>query len=203
MGQLRAQGRYGPGFREVFPALAGLVLLVCAAVAGLTAAYRALGIGVPIAAPLLLAAVVPVLVRRHRPLVRRRMGYYTADEIAELDVAGLALAVSRMLRRDGWSVRLPAGERVRPRVQARDGRGRRLEVAFRPVAEPLPDEDPPLGRARRPAAGPSLRLVVHRGTFAHRDVQWARGSGDTRLVDGTLLRRWACGTPLDQLVDLR
>ncbi|MEV5427995.1 hypothetical protein [Streptomyces sp. NPDC052701] len=200
---LRAQGRYGPELREVLPALAGVVLVACAAVAGLAVAYRALGVGVPLAVLALVAVVVPVVAGRRRPLVRRRLGYYTPQELAELDVDGLALAVCRMLRRDGWTVRREAGGGVRPRVRARHGHGHRLEVVFRPVAEPLPDEDPPLPPARRAGAGPPLRLIVHRGTFSHRDRQWARTRDGTRLMDGALLRRWAYGTPLHRLIDLR
>ncbi|MEU9556249.1 hypothetical protein [Streptomyces fumanus] len=197
---LRAEGRQGPGFREVFPALAGLVLVLCAAVAGLAAGYRVLGAGVPAAFLVLLALAVPLALRRLRPAARRRRGYYTAREIAELDTPRLASAVARMLRRDGWSVRPPSGERVRPRVRARHPRGPRLEVAFRPVAEPLPDEEP-----RRPPPGhadPLVRLVVHRGRFTDRDVRWASRRSGVRLMDGALLGRWARGTPLERLIDL-
>ncbi|GGS63108.1 hypothetical protein AB0E75_24500 [Streptomyces griseoviridis] len=193
---LRAQGRHGPEFREVLPALTVLVLVLCAGVAGLAAGYRALGVVVPFVFLALLAVVVPLAVRALRPAARRRRGRYTTEEIAALDAAGLASAVSRMLRRDGWSVRPPSGDRVRPRVRARHPRGHRLEVVFRPVAEPLPDEDPP-------GAGPPLLLIVHRGTFSARDARWARHRAGTRLMDGALLRRWADGTPLDRLVDLR
>ncbi|MEU9591743.1 hypothetical protein AB0D84_18795 [Streptomyces sp. NPDC048193] len=200
---LRAQGRYGPELREVLPALTGTVLTACGAFTCLVVACRSVG---PVALPAALAlaaVVVPVVVGRRRPLSRRRRGYYTPEEIAELDVDGLALAVCRMLRRDGWAVRRTADDGVRPRVQARHARGHRLEVAFRPVAEPLPDEDPPLAPAHRGDRPPSLRLVVHRGTFTRRDVRWARASENTRLMDGALLRRWAYGTPLRRLIDLR
>ncbi|WP_318216898.1 hypothetical protein [Streptomyces sp. SCL15-6] len=200
---LRAQGKYGPELREVLPALTGTVLTACGALAGLVVAYRLTGPAAPVAALALAAVVVPVVVGRRRPLSRRRRGYYTPEEIAELDVDGLALAVCRMLRRDGWTVRRAADDGVRPRVQARHDRGHRLEVAFRPVAEPLPDEDPPLAPASRGDRPPRLRLVVHRGTFTRRDVRWARASEDIRLMDGTLLRRWAYGTPLHRLIDLR
>ncbi|MET7378435.1 hypothetical protein ABZT08_06355 [Streptomyces sp. NPDC005526] len=197
---LRAQGRYGPEFREVLPALSCLVAAVCLTVAGAASAYRVLGAGAPPAGLGCLVLVVVVAVRRRRPLARRRLGYYTAEEIADLDASGLALAVARMLRRDGWHVTTPPGERVRPRVRAaRRGRGQRLEVVFRPVAEPLPDEDAPAGGT---GSGPSLHLVVHRGTFSARDVRWARRQGGTRLLDGALLHRWAHGTPLHQLIDL-
>ncbi|MFE6286665.1 hypothetical protein [Streptomyces sp. NPDC057877] len=195
---LRAQGRYGPELREVLPALTGLVLVVCGAFAGLAVAYRHLGVGVPLAASALVALVAPVVVVRRRPHLRRRLGHYTPEEIADLDLDGLALAVCRMLRRDGWTVRRAAQTGVRPRVRARRAGGPRLEVAFRPVAEPLPDEDPPHRRADRPW----LRLIVHRGTFGVRDTEWVRTRGDTRLMDGTLLNRWAHGTPLDRLIDL-
>ncbi|MFF4901817.1 hypothetical protein [Streptomyces sp. NPDC001068] len=195
---LRDQGRYGPGLREVLPAFAAVAVVVCGAVAGVAEAYRALGPGVLVAALALLAVVTPVAIRHHRPLARRRLGHYTPEELAELDTDGLALAVSRMLRRDGWTVLPPPTGQDRPRVRARNGRGHRIEVAFRPVAEPLPDEEPARS-ARR--TGTSVRLVVHRGTFSHRDIQWARRQGDIHLIDGPCLRSWAHGTPLHQLTD--
>lgn len=198
--RLRAEGRYGPALREVLPALAGVVLVLCGVVAGLAVGYRVVGMAVPLGALALLLVVGPALLRRHRPLARRRHGFYTAEEIAELDTQGLALAVSRMLRRDGWRVLPPSGLQDPPRVRARDGRGQRLEVAFRPVAEPLPDEDPSPARPGRAApSAPPLRLVVHRGAFSRRDVQWARRQGDVRLIDGSRLSRWAHGTPLSEL----
>ncbi|MFJ7299847.1 hypothetical protein [Streptomyces sp. NPDC099088] len=199
--RLRAEGRYGPGLREVLPALAGVVVVLCAVAAGLAVGYRVAGATVPLGALALLVVLGPALVRRHRPLARRRLGFYTAEELAELDAQGLALAVSRMLRRDGWRV-LPAPRvQDRPRVRARDGRGQRVEVAFRPVAEPLPDEDPPTSTrpGRTDPAGAPLRLVVHRGAFSRRDVQWARRQGGVRLIDGSCLARWAHGTPLHEL----
>jgi hypothetical protein len=195
---LRDQGRYGPSLREVLPAFAGVTVVVCGVAAGVAEAYRALGPGVLVAALALLAVVTPAAVRHHRPLARRRLGHYTPEELAELDTDGLVLAVSRMLRRDGWMVLPPPTGQDRPRVRARNGQGQRVEVAFRPVAEPLPDEEP-----ARPArqAGTSLRLVVHRGTFTRRDIQWARRQDNTHLIDGPRLRSWARGTPLHQLTN--
>lgn len=187
----------------MLPALAAVVVTLCAVVAVLAVGYRVAGIGVPLGALVLVAVAAPAAVRRHRPLARRRHGFYTPEELAELDTEGLALAVSRMLRRDGWRVLPPqrTADRVRVRVRARDGRGHRLEVAFRPVAEPLPDEEAPSRAGRPGGSGPPLRLVVHRGAFSRRDVQWARRQGGVRLIDGSCLRRWALGTPLNELRD--
>ncbi|MPY61736.1 hypothetical protein FNH08_32700 [Streptomyces spongiae] len=186
----------------MLPALVALVALVCAAVAALAAVYRALGIGGLVVAMGLLTVMGATGWRRHRPVARRRLGYYKPEEIAELDTRGLVLAVSRMLRRDGWRV-LPMPEADRPRLCARDARGRRLEVAFRPVAEPLPDEDTSAsagaGAEGRPRSGPHWRLVVHRGSFSGRDAHWARRRDDIRLIDGPLLERWGSGTPLREL----
>ncbi|MCT9007462.1 hypothetical protein [Streptomyces rhizosphaerihabitans] len=199
--RLRAEGQYGPLLREVLPALAAVVVTLCAIAAGLAVGYRVAGVGVLLGALVVLAVAIPAAVRRHRPPARRRLGFYTPEELAELDTAGLALAVSRMLRRDGWRVLPPRRAEDRVRVRARDGRGQRLEVAFRPVAEPLPDEDAPSRSGRPGGPGPPLRLVVHRGAFTRRDVQWARRQGGVRLIDGSCLRRWAHGTPLNELSD--
>lgn len=197
--RLRAEGRYGPRFRDVLPAFTGLVAAVCAVVAALTVGYRTVGIAVPVAGVAFLALVVVAGVRRGRPGARRRLGYYTADELHELDTQGLALAVARMLRRDGWRVRLvPAPDR--PRLCARDAAGHRIDVAFRPVAEPLPDEDQPHPHPHRGDRESPLRLVVHRGVFSARDVRWARREETIRLLDGSALRRWAAGTRLNDLL---
>ncbi|MEU6541500.1 hypothetical protein [Streptomyces sp. NPDC047000] len=195
---LRAQGRYGPRLREVLPGFAGVVAVVCGVVAALAVGYRRLGPAVPAAFLVLLTGAAVAAVRHHRPLARRRLGYYSAAELAELDTQGLALAVARILRRDGWRVQ-PLPDHGRPRLRARDRGGRHLEVVFRPVAEPLPDEEPPHRAGRRRPPGGSLRLVVHRGVFSARDTRWAERQGDTCLVDGPLLQRWAAGTPLRDL----
>ncbi|MDT9695296.1 hypothetical protein [Streptomyces sp. P17] len=197
---LRARGLYGPRFREVLPALALLVAAVCSVVALLAWGYRAAGVAVPLAGAVVVVAAVAFWARRRRPGARRRLGYYTPDDLLELDTQGLALAVARMLRRDGWRVRLiPAPDR--PHVCARNTDGCHLDVSFRPVAEPLPDEEPPHPHARRGKPDDEvLRLVVHRGTFAARDVRWARREGKTRLLDGSALRRWGAGEKLDELL---
>ena len=202
IGALRAQGRYGPGLREVLPALIAVVLVVCGVVASLAVAYRVLGTGALVGGLALLAVVTAAAVRHHRPLARRRLGFYTPEEIAELDMQGLALAVSRMLRRDGWRALTQPDAQGHPRVRARNRLGQRLEVAFRPVAEPLPDEEAPSRAVRTVSSGPHLRLVVHRGNFSRRDVQWARRQGGIQLIDGQRLRRWAHGIPLHRLSDV-
>ncbi|WP_424876186.1 hypothetical protein [Streptomyces sp. SLBN-8D4] len=199
MRALRDQGRYGPRLRDVLPAFAGVLVAVCAVAAVLAAGYRAAGIGVPVAGVVVLTVVVTVAIRHGRPGARRRLGYYTEDELLELDTQQLALAVARMLRRDGWRVRLvPAPDR--PRLCARDAAGRRIDVAFRPVAEPLPDEDVPHPHAHRGDQVSPLRLVVHRGVFTARDIRWAHRERTIRLLDGSALRRWAAGARLNDLL---
>ncbi|WP_340374024.1 hypothetical protein U5640_01795 [Streptomyces sp. SS7] len=200
--ELRAAGRDGPRLGEVLPALALLIVAVCALVVGLVLVSRRFGAwaGVPV---LVVCAVAGTAVRRRsRPYARRRGGRYTARELAELDMPALVVAVARMLRRDGWRV-LPPPRHDALHLAARDGRGRVLDVAFRPVAEPLPDEDGACSCRTRPAArgwaAPALRLVVHRGTFTHRDEVWAARQGHTYLIDGPRLLLWAGGTPLAQL----
>ncbi|MER5433283.1 hypothetical protein [Streptomyces sp. NPDC002588] len=200
MRELRAAGRDGPRLREVLPALALLVLVGCSAAVGLVYFSRVFGGWAAVAVLGALAAVVAVALRRSRPFARRRGGYYTAEELAELDMPALVVAVARILRRDGWRV-LPPPRHDTLHLAARDSRGRLLDVAFRPVAEPLPDEETACScRARtRRRGGPALRLVVHRGTFTHRDEAWAARQGHTYLIDGPRLRLWARGTPLTQL----
>ncbi|MEU1179975.1 hypothetical protein ABZ464_20415 [Streptomyces sp. NPDC005820] len=200
--ELRAAGRAGPRLAEVLPALALLVVAVCALVVGLVLVARTFGAGACVPVLLVLAATGTVVRRRSRPYTRRRAGRYTAQELAELDMPALVVAVARMLRRDGWRV-LPPPRHDTLHLAARDGRGRVLDVAFRPVAEPLPDEDEACSCRARAAArgwsGPALRLVVHRGTFTHRDEVWAARRGHTHLIDGPRLLLWAGGTPLAQL----
>lgn len=188
---LRDEGRYGPGLGEVLPAFVVVVLVVCGVVAGVAVAFRALGAGVLVGTLALLAVATPVAVRHHRPLARRRLGHYTPEELAELDTEGLALAVSRMLRRDGWFVLPPSEVQDRPRVRARNGEGHRIEVAFRPVAEPLPDEDAPARFGRRAStpcdswctAGPSATVTSNgRGGRATSTSSTARASGAGRTA---------------------
>ncbi|MFG2577082.1 hypothetical protein [Streptomyces sp. NPDC048481] len=200
--ELRASGRDGPRLGEVLPALCALLALAGACLAGLSLLCRAFGWPAGVLAPAPLAVALVVVRRRSRRPARLRRGYYTAAELAELDTPALVIAVARMLRRDGWRVSSPARHDAL-HLAARDDRGRLLDVAFRPVGEPLPGEEACSCRTRqrsRGPAGPPLRLVVHRGTFTHRDEVWAAREGHTYLIDGPRLRLWALGTPLAQLV---
>ncbi|WP_229911324.1 hypothetical protein [Streptomyces aurantiogriseus] len=199
--ELRAAGRYGPRLREVLPGLAVLVTVVCGATAALAVAGRAVGVWVPVLVLVALGVVAFVVRRRSRQPARRRHGYYTAEELAELDMPALVVAVARMLRRDGWRV-LPPPAHNALHLAARDGRGRLLDVAFRPVAEPLPDEEAACSCRSRGRSGPRVRLVVHRGTFTHRDEVWAARQGHTHLIDGARLQLWARGTPLAEIAGL-
>ncbi|MFI6038582.1 hypothetical protein ACIBBD_31510 [Streptomyces sp. NPDC051315] len=198
MRELRATGRDGPRLREVLPALVVVVVVVCGTAAALAPTGRVVGVWVPVLVLAVLVVAVGVLGRRSRRPARRRRGYYSAEELAELDLPALVLAVARMLRRDGWRVVPPSAHTV-PHLAARDGRGRLLDVAFRPVAEPLPDEETACSCRSRARAGPRVRLVVHRGTFTHRDEARAARQGNTYPIDGARLRLWARGTPLAQI----
>lgn len=199
--ELRASGRYGPRLREVLPALAVLVLAVAAATAALALAGRAVGNWVPALVLVTLGVAAVYALRRSRRPARRRHGYYTAEELADLDPSALVLAVARMLRRDGWRV-LPPSAHDTVHLAARDRRGRLLDVAFRPVAEPLPDEDGACSCRARWRSGRRVRLVVHRGTFSHRDEVWAARQTHTHLLDGARLLLWAGGTPLTEIAAL-
>ncbi|MFJ4621274.1 hypothetical protein [Streptomyces sp. NPDC088812] len=204
MRELRAAGRYGPRLRDALPGLVMLVLVVCGATAALALAGRTAGVWAPALAVGALGGAAVVVGHRTRRPARRRRGYYSAEELAELDLPALVLAVARMLRRDGWRV-VPPPVHSAPHLAARDGRGRLLDVAFRPVAEPLPDEETACScrsRSRPARSGPPLRLVVHRGSFTHRDEVWAARQGHTYLIDGARLRLWASGTPLAEVAGL-
>lgn len=204
--ELRAQGRYGPELRDVLPGFVGLGLAVLAPVLLLVWLYRALGVGGLVVGVVLLAAAAAVGVRWRRAVVRRRGGHYTAAELARLDDRGLAVAAARMLRRDGWRVVDLTAREGRPRLYARDRRGRELDVAFRPVASAAAaDEDEgasgpaPLREAGRPGVDRLIRVVVHLGKFSKTDVLWASRQGGVQLLDGRQLQRWASGATLDDL----
>ncbi|MCK1820335.1 hypothetical protein MTQ10_12065 [Streptomyces sp. XM83C] len=203
---LRAQGRYGPELRDVLPAFALLGVAVVVLVLLLGVVRRTLGTPGLLGGILLLTAVGAVALRLGRAAARRRRGRYTARELARLDDRGLVEATARMLRRDGWSVADLTLRRGRTRLSARDGRGRSLDVSFRSDAS---EQDAGLAATKVQTSGwedpgpseaePSCHVVVHRGEFTRAEVMRAARRGDTRLVDGRLLRLWAAGTPLDEL----
>ncbi|MFJ4473164.1 hypothetical protein ACIP2X_37515 [Streptomyces sp. NPDC089424] len=201
--ELRAQGRYGPELRDVLPGFLGLVLAVLAPTLLLAWLYRTLGVSGLVLGAVLLAAAATMGFRLREPIARRRGGHYTAAELARLDTPGLAVATERMLRRDGWQVVDLSAREGRPRLYARDRRGRELDVAFRLVTTADEDEvtsgPAPLRETARPGVDRLIRVVVHLGTFSHADVLWASRQGGVKLLDGHQLQRWAGGATLDHL----
>ncbi|WP_258308524.1 hypothetical protein [Streptomyces sp. NWU339] len=100
-----------------------------------------------------------------------------------------------MLRHDGWQVVDLTAREGRPRLYARDRRGRELDVAFRPVATADEDEGAsgpaPLRETGRPGVDRLTRVVVHLGSFSRTDVLWASRQGGVHLLDGHQLQRGA------------
>ncbi|MFI0237649.1 hypothetical protein [Streptomyces sp. NPDC016845] len=201
MAELRAQGRYGPGLREVLPAFVVLGLALLCTPLALVTVLRRSGPGALAVAVALLAALVGMWLTGRRALVHRRQGLYTPTELSRLSRRGLALAVERMLRRDGWQV-TDLSDAGGVRLYARDAEGRELDVVVRASIDIPPGEN--VAGAGSPDAtvrtgGDRSRLVVHRGSFSRADVQWASHQPRVRLVDGVRLNRWASGTPLLEL----
>ncbi|KOV09624.1 hypothetical protein ADK60_40330 [Streptomyces sp. XY431] len=199
---LRQQGKAGPALRDALPgmlvfgaafALPLLILFVVYRVAGL--------VGLVVVLVLVVALVVAVR-RRRAVIARRRSGLYTAAELRALDGEhALARVTARILRRDGWRVRSQPWQGT-PRLMARDGDGRVLEVTVRTIdsageATPAPA---PLRRAGTEGYGGVLRLVVTRGRYGRQDVLWASRQGGVLLLDGQQLEAWAAGADLSTLV---
>ncbi|MEJ8662284.1 hypothetical protein [Streptomyces sp. MS1.AVA.4] len=200
--ELRAQGRYGPTFREVLPGFVGLGIAIGLPVAFLSWMYGQLGVLGLVLGVVLLAGAAVLLVRWRRALTRRRGGIYTPAELASLDDHGLAAAAERILRRDGWHV-IAMPDQGRPRLYARDRSSRQLDVGFRPEGETA-DEDAspspaPLREVGRPGVDNLIRVVVTRGSYSRSDVLWASRQGYVHLVDGRQLQLWAAGRSLDDL----
>ncbi|MFE9252176.1 hypothetical protein [Streptomyces sp. NPDC007088] len=196
------RGTYDPGLREVLPAFAGLVLAAAVLVLLLVLSCRAFGVLLPVLGLALLTAVAVPGLRWRRAAVRRRGGVYTPAEIAVLDDDGLATAAERILRRDGWRV-IAMPTRGRPRLFARDRGDRLLDIVFRAGDEPS-DEDTRTGPATlrmewHTGVEDLVRVVISKGTYSEEDLRWAARRGVAHLVDGHRLRRWAAGTPLDEL----
>ncbi|MQS18001.1 hypothetical protein F7Q99_38895 [Streptomyces kaniharaensis] len=164
--------------------------------------YAVLGLVGVLVVLVLVVALVVVVRRRRAVIARRRSGLYAAADLRALaDEHALARAASRMLRRDGWRVKSAPWQGT-PRLMARDGDGRTLEVTVRPVNEvgeatPAPA---PLRRAGTEGFGGVLRLVVSLGRYSRQDVLWASRQGGVYLLDGQQLEMWGAGTDLVQLV---
>ncbi|GHE98155.1 hypothetical protein GCM10014715_62900 [Streptomyces spiralis] len=204
--ELRAQGRYGPGLRDVLPSFVGVGLLLLGTVLLLNRLSRTFGVTGLVIGLNLLAMATVVTLRVRRAFVRRRGGHYTAEELARLDDRGLAEATARILERDGWQVADLSLRKGRLRLYARDRHGRELDVTFRPVAiddAATDDEEPPwpatVGETDRPGVDRPGRVIVRLGGFSRSEVLWASRHRDVHLVDGRRLRRWAAGTSLDRL----
>ncbi|WP_343244874.1 hypothetical protein [Streptomyces sp. SID14478] len=201
MAELRAQGRYGPGLRDVLPAFVGLGLAVLLAPLALVTVHRRFGLAALALALALLAVLGCAGLWGRRAFVHRRLGLYTPAELSRLDRRGLARAIERMLRREGWQVTdLTDGSSVR--LYARDAHGRELDVAVRATID-VPPEENVVGAgspdtASRPD-GSRHQLFVHSSAFSRTDVQWASHQPRVQLVDGVRLHRWASGTPLHEL----
>ncbi|WP_338692685.1 hypothetical protein V2W30_00635 [Streptomyces sp. Q6] len=200
--ELRAQGRYGPELREVLPAFAALGLAVLGAVLVLALLTREYGASGLIVGVLLLGLLGGAGWFGRRLVAHRVRGRYSPAELRRLDQRGLARAVERMLRRDGWQVTdLSDGDRMR--LYARDRLGRELDVAVRPTVETPPQENVSgaerIRESGRHGADRFLQLFVSQDAFSPSDVMWASRQDDVRLVDGQRLRRWAAGVPFDRL----
>lgn len=206
MSELRAQGRYGPGLRDVLPSFVGLGVLLLAPVLLLNRLNRAFGVTGLVVGVNLLAAATMVTLRVRRTFLRRRGGRYTAEELARLDDRGLAEATARILERDGWQVADLSLRKGRLRLYARDPHGRELDVVFRPAPTDGDATDAEgifwpasVRETDRPGVDGPGRVVVRLGGFSRSEVLWASRQQDVHLVDGRRLRRWAAGTSLDQL----
>ncbi|MGC9539050.1 hypothetical protein [Streptomyces sp. UG1] len=200
MSELRAQGRYGPGLCDVLPAFAGLGLAVLAPVFLLVWLQRRYGVAGVALGVGLLTVIAVVGLRLRRGVVRRRGGRYTPQELDLLDERGLAEAVARILRRDGWRVVDLTLTKGRRRLHARDRQGRRLDVRFR-AEETGEGEDSPatLVEPGDPDADSTAQVIIHPGGFSRAETRWASLQGNVHLVDGGQLQRWARGVPLDEL----
>ncbi len=199
---LRQQGRTGPGLRDALPGFVVGMAAFVLPLAVLLWLYSALG-GVAVLVVLVLVVALVVAVKWRRAVIaRRRAGLYTGAELRGLpNEHALARAASRMLRRDGWRVRSQPWHGT-PRLMARDGEGRVLEVTVRPVDEAgeATLAPAPLRRAGTEGYGGVLRLVVSLGRYSRQDVLWASRQGGVYLLDGQQLATWGTGADLAQLV---
>lgn len=214
--RLRVSGEYGPEWWEVAPAFAALVVAIGLPLFLLGWLWARVGWWAALiaAAALAYAARVAVL-RRREALVRerRRAVCFTLDQVDAADDRSFRSIVGRLLVRDGWQdvrgVRVndagvvhlvgtwPGGRRLGVAFERGVVRGGQDGAAALRAVSAVPEERP--GEA---SAGPAaLFLVVSSGSFPRERVLWAART-DVRLVDRTMLQRWAAGEHLAVLLDL-
>jgi hypothetical protein len=213
----RLRGQYGPRWWEVAPLFVLVALLVVVPAYALgwlwsrVAWWAALlGLGA------LGWAGRAVVLRRRRVQARRRQTArrFTIADVDAADDRAYRRIVGRLLIRDGWQrvrgVRVndwgavhlvgegPDGQQLgvafERGVPATDGDGPRGVAALRPVIAASDTADAP-GRVA------PLLLVVSAGGFTRERVVWAARTR-VRLVDRSLLSRWAAGENLASLLDL-
>jgi hypothetical protein len=204
--RLRRAGQAPPTLRQLRPALVALVAAVVAGGFWLTWSAELLGLlGLVLGGSLYLWLLV-FLVRLRGAAVRRRRGRYTESEAASLTDGQLPAVVLSLLRRDGWQV-VSAPHQGQPRILGTDRGGREIDVTFRPSdwEEDTVTSGPgpaPLRAAGTVGYGGVVRLIVSLGNFSRGDVLWASRQGGLHLVDADLLRRWAAGERVYQLLGL-
>ncbi|MEU5610507.1 hypothetical protein AB0H03_17530 [Streptomyces sparsogenes] len=214
--QRRLNGEYGPEWWEVVPAFAAVLAVIGLPLAGLGWLWSRVGWWAALLAAAALVYAVRAGVRQRRAALARRRRQARCFSPADIDAAddrAFRAIVGRLLLRDGWTqvrgVRItqdvvhlvgngPDGRQLGVAFERgieRAGQGSGGRAALRPVGGA-----PQLPTATAPATRP-LFLVVSSGTFARERVVWAARHG-VRLVDRTLLERWAVGEDLAVLLDL-
>ncbi|MGD6757282.1 hypothetical protein [Streptomyces sp. BH105] len=211
--QVILRGEEGPRWWEVAPAYVAVLLSIALPLAAVVWLWVGVGWWAALLAVLAGAWGMRELVRWRRAAVverRRRSVRFGLEHVDAADDRAFRRIVGRLLQRDGWvNVR---GVLVRPGLvhlvgDGPDGRpvgvafdrgvehteqGSGGRAALRPVAPVLPEGAP---------GAEALFLVVSSGTFSRERVVWA-ARNDVRLVDRTLLERWAAGEHLAALLGL-
>jgi hypothetical protein len=197
----RLAGRGTPTVEQLAPLLGAVILAAVVGSLLLAWAYGQLGLpGLLLMLLVYLAGLVRLVLWRGA-VVRRRRGRYTETEAARFRLDRLPAVVLTLLARDGFDVALTDWE-GQPRILGVDTD---LDLTFR-AADSGPDSGSALRPVLRAAGAPAaagLRVVVSLGQFQRGDIVWASRQGGVHLVDGATLRRWATGTPLQQLLGLR
>ncbi len=208
-------GKQGPEWWEIAPAFAAVLTLIGLPLVGLGWLWSRVGWWAALLAGMALTYVVRAAVHQRRAVLarrRRRARCYALPEIDASDDRRFRAIVGRLLLRDGWTqVR---GVRISRDVVHLVGNGpdgRQLGVAFERGIDHAGSGSgraalrsvggaPQLPTATAPGDRP-LFLVVSSGTFTRERVVWAVRH-KVRLVDRTLLQRWAAGEDLAVLLDL-